>query len=83
MPNPMLFSLIGEPNSVFILSNTGSQKWEGRQQVWSLLRAKDCAAWPVVSWGQETRGEAITREWLPRGLGQWGGGTMLVDYKGL
>lgn len=37
--------------------------------------------WPVTSWGQETR--EVRKEQLSKGLGQWRGEAVLVDYRRL
>ena len=69
MPNPILFSLICEPNFVVILSTTGSQELGGETRCGVCSGLGTVLVSDVMEPGDQRGGE-ISGEWLPRGLGQ-------------
>lgn len=79
MPSPMLLSLTCEPSTGIILSTSWQPRVGGDTAGMELRTA---LASGVLGSGDH-RGMEISREWLPRGLGQWEKEAELVVYKRL
>lgn len=82
MPSLMVFSLIYDPDSVITLTILAARSGRGGSRCGVFSGLRPVLASDGMGSGDQ-RGGGIRKEWLSRGLGQWGGGALLVDYKGL